>query len=68
MKKLGKLKIKDSKLIPTNELLRFRGGSGWTSNPENTYVGINGDCVTCCDIGGQGPCDPPECTTTWSWC
>jgi hypothetical protein len=69
MKTLGKLNIKESKIISTNELLSIKGGSGgWTSTPHNTYVGINGDCATCCDIGGQGPCSPPQCNTEWSWC
>jgi hypothetical protein len=56
MKKLEKLKIEESKLLSANELLAVKGGYGWTTVTNDTFVGINGDCYYACDSYGNDEC------------
>ncbi|WP_291039250.1 hypothetical protein [Dyadobacter sp. 50-39] len=54
--------------LSLDEMRGIRGGQ-WTSNPHSTYVGVNGDCTSSCDIASNGTvkqCNPPQTSTSWS--
>jgi hypothetical protein len=44
MKKLGKLKLKEEKMLRSEELLGFRGGSGTNATCEGCHAAVYWDC------------------------
>jgi hypothetical protein len=44
MKKLGKLKLKEEKMLSSEELLGFRGGSGTNATCEMCHQAVYWDC------------------------
>jgi hypothetical protein len=44
MKKLGKLKLNEGKMLSSEELLGFRGGSGTNATCEGCHAAVHWDC------------------------
>jgi natural product precursor len=58
MKKLGKLKLKEEKMLSSEELVFFRGGSGEGKNCD-TYCNASGTAFRCIQDSLGGGCFCP---------
>jgi hypothetical protein len=65
MKKIGKLKIKNDKIIPSSELVKLRGGT-WLCEcavwRDNDYIGLH--TWPCGSYGSTAECDA-ACGSAW---